>query len=257
MSDAAEKDDTLRTRFARLNWVSDRHVEIEGVRLEFCWDFKARPDASRLMILKHPSFMEDYVAVMGDRSYRNVLELGVFDGGSCILFADLFGVERLVAVELNINSERFDLARANSPIGKKIGVHYSTSQDDAAALNRIVDTEFDGPPDLIVDDASHFLDETTRSFEILWPRLKPGGWYVIEDWSWAHFPGSILWAQHKSLSVLAFKLLAAYVAHPELIAEIVMKRHMMFIRKADTAPLGGEISVEAIAEMNGRVFQPF
>jgi len=25
--------------------------------------------------------------------------------------------------------------------------------------------------------------------EVLFPLLRPGGWYVIEDWQWAHSPG--------------------------------------------------------------------
>jgi len=38
-----------------------------------------------------------------------------------------------------------------------------------------------GDFDVIVDDASHVSSLTIRSFEILWPFLKPGGVYVVED----------------------------------------------------------------------------
>ena len=31
---------------------------------------------------------------------------------------------------------------------------------------------------------SHLRDETIASFETLFPRLRPGGQYVIEDWAW-------------------------------------------------------------------------
>jgi hypothetical protein len=36
----------------------------------------------------------------------------------------------------------------------------------------------------VIDDGSHLLEETTRSFGTLFPRLRPGGLYVLEDWNW-------------------------------------------------------------------------
>lgn len=38
-----------------------------------------------------------------------------------------------------------------------------------------------GPFDVIIDDASHLSSKTIESFRLLWPHLKPGGWYVVED----------------------------------------------------------------------------
>jgi len=40
--------------------------------------------------------------------------------------------------------------------------------------------------DLVIDDASHLLDETRASFETLFPLMRPGGIYVIEDWNSDH-----------------------------------------------------------------------
>ena len=53
------------------------------------------------------------------------------------------------------------------------------SQDDAALMAKLVSQY--GQPDLIVDDASHLTDLTVKSFEILFPMLKPGGLYFCED----------------------------------------------------------------------------
>lgn len=41
--------------------------------------------------------------------------------------------------------------------------------------------------DLVVDDASHMLSETLSSFEQFFPLLRPGGLYIIEDWSWGQW----------------------------------------------------------------------
>ena len=38
-----------------------------------------------------------------------------------------------------------------------------------------------GPFDVIIDDASHLSSLTIRSWQLLYPHLKPGGLYVVED----------------------------------------------------------------------------
>ena len=48
--------------------------------------------------------------------------------------------------------------------------------------------EFDGRLDLVIDDASHELHATKASFETLFPLLRSGGWYIIEDWIWETVP---------------------------------------------------------------------
>lgn len=53
------------------------------------------------------------------------------------------------------------------------------SQTDDITLNSIIDKI--GNPDIIIDDASHIQSNTIKSFEILFPLLKSGGLYCIED----------------------------------------------------------------------------
>lgn len=43
-----------------------------------------------------------------------------------------------------------------------------------------------GPRELIVDDASHVGPLTRATFDLLWPCVTPGGYYVIEDW-WSYW----------------------------------------------------------------------
>lgn len=45
-----------------------------------------------------------------------------------------------------------------------------------------------GNPDIIIDDASHVQKNTIKSFEILFPLLKSGGLYCIEDLQTSYFP---------------------------------------------------------------------
>lgn len=247
---------TPRERFARLERTGESGLVVEGVPVEFNWRFDGQPNGERLLILKHPEFIDDYLSVIGDRSFRNILELGIFDGGSCFLFAHLFGAERLEALDLSEGAPTFERFRASHAIGQRIGAHFGTRQDDETALNSILDG-FKGPPHLIIDDASHWLTETTRSFELLFPKLAPGGWYVLEDWSWAHFPVQLGWTDKDSLAHLLFRLMIAWIGRPDLIADIVVKRPMAFIRKHPDAPVGGRLSLDEICPMRGRVLQPF
>ena len=52
------------------------------------------------------------------------------------------------------------------------------SQDDPAFLGRLASRY---APDIIIDDGSHFADDVTFTFERLFPCLRPGGCYVMED----------------------------------------------------------------------------
>lgn len=45
--------------------------------------------------------------------------------------------------------------------------------------------------DIIIDDGGHFNDGIITSFIALWPHVKPGGFYAIEDLGVAYGAGSI------------------------------------------------------------------
>jgi hypothetical protein len=69
-----------------------------------------------------------------------------------------------------------------------VTVEWGVDQADTARLVGFVGSTLTGPLDLVIDDASHRYEPTRASFEALFPLIRPGGFYLIEDWAWAHWP---------------------------------------------------------------------
>ncbi|EOD13522.1 hypothetical protein EMIHUDRAFT_451970 [Emiliania huxleyi CCMP1516] len=70
------------------------------------------------------------------------------------------------------------LPRRPSPPPAQVHLTLNTDASDPAQLSRVR-----LPPqlDIILDDGSHrFLDQE-KTLHVLWPRLRPGGFYIIED----------------------------------------------------------------------------
>lgn len=60
-------------------------------------------------------------------------------------------------------------------------------QGDESFLAKVL--EETGPLDIIIDDGSHINRDVLTSFHYLFPRLRAGGLYVIEDLQTAYWPG--------------------------------------------------------------------
>jgi hypothetical protein len=104
----------------------------------------------------------------------NVLEMGIHLGSSLRAWKKIFSEANIIGLENNID-RFFTEARILS-----MYVDQSILQtfDNFKSLMR--GTEFD----FIIDDGSHYLQETKNTFYNLLPSLKVGGWFVIEDIRW-------------------------------------------------------------------------
>ena len=104
-----------------------------------------------------------------------LLELGVLKGGSLLLWRDYF--EKGLIVGLDVQPVKVEDHTGRIRI-------YEGKQQDKKLLDQIaLETAPDGF-DVIIDDCSHIGELTRLSFWHLFDNhLKPGGLYVIEDWS--------------------------------------------------------------------------
>lgn len=141
-------------------------------------------DSGRPLILKTPVMMARYLELLAKVDPERILEIGVFNGTSTAAIAEICTRAKLVALELNPVPPAF-LIDFIEQTGREASLrpYFGVDQSDTARIREIVAAEFgDEPLDLVIDDASHRLDPTRTSFEVLFPRLRPGGVYVIEDW---------------------------------------------------------------------------
>jgi hypothetical protein len=156
--------------------------------------------------------------------YRNtsvkMLEIGVFQGGSLELWREYFGPQATI-FGVDIDPECAN--RVNEPNQVRIG-----SQDDAAFLVQVVEEM--GAPDIILDDGSHVSRHQLASFSILFPLLKDGGLYVIEDLHTAYWPGFYEGGYRRSNTAIG------------LIKQIIDDLHSWYHERPTSTPAKEEIS---------------
>jgi cephalosporin hydroxylase len=173
-----------------------------------------------------------------------VMELGIWDGGSIAFWYELFEPQKHVGVDIQDQTYTTYLRRyiESRGLDDRIKTYWNTDQADKARLCSIVETEFDGPLDLVIDDASHWYSQTRASFEALFPLLGTGGLYIIEDWAWGHwsefFSPDHPWAAEEPLTRLVIELIEAVGTSNELILNIAVCQGFIAVergpRKVDT-----------------------
>jgi predicted O-methyltransferase YrrM len=122
-------------------------------------------------------FVPEYQRIAGILGpAARVCEIGVLNGLGLTMLQDMYPQGTVAGVDFSPASRW--------PEGT---IRIVTSQDDPA-LPAILSKQSE-QWDLFIDDASHKGHLTKATFNLLWPLVAPGGFYVIEDW----FIGSPLW----------------------------------------------------------------
>ena len=101
---------------------------------------------------------------------EKVLEIGIFGGSSLYMWRDYFP---------NASIHGMDIGPVALDSVERIRT-YVGDQQDRAVLQGLVD-EAGSDFDLIVDDGGHTMGQQQASLGFLFPHLRPGGYYVVED----------------------------------------------------------------------------
>ncbi len=216
--------------FERLVWKADRMLLDELVfRLEHYRSDEWELGEECFVFIKIKPLIDQYAKLwqsLGEFHPSNILELGIWDGGSVAFWCEYFKdhMRRYVAVDkaTHGDSKYFSHYLASRNLEDRVRTYWGVDQADSAHLWEVVRDSFDGPLDLIIDDASHMYRATRKSFEALFPLLRSGGLYLIEDWAWAHWkefqPADHPWGPEIPLTRLIVELVEATGTSTELIA---------------------------------------
>ena len=125
----------------------------------------------------HTHYLVNYEQYFGRLRQKNLrfLELGIKEGGSLLLWRDYFPNATIAGLDVEPVTVNDATGRIRT---------YQGMQQDTRLLDQIAHETAPEGFDIIIDDCSHVGELTRISFWHLFDNhLKPGGLYVIEDWS--------------------------------------------------------------------------
>ncbi len=215
---------------------SDDEFTFEGMRyFTSTSDFSKRTGPDGVVLLKSKDWIEMYCDLVEREQVRKVLELGVWQGGMSVFLPSFEPALRYMAVDFSAEITPLRAIIADLPnIRDRVRIDFRTSQSDPSLPARVAEYFGSSELDLVTDDASHMYDESRRSFELLFPLLRPGAPYIVEDWAWAHWsnyqPHDSL-AYQPSLSNLLFEISILAASAPDIVASVEVKSAMFIVRR--------------------------
>lgn len=100
-----------------------------------------------------------------------LLEIGIFEGNGVRLWENYFKNADLHFIDITFDKVKYFSERSH---------YYLADQANTKDLLRVM-AESGGNFDIIIDDGGHTMKQQLVSFKTLFPYLKSGGLYVIED----------------------------------------------------------------------------
>lgn len=194
--------------------------------------FPSEPD--RFCIAKRPDLVDAHLALVAEMRPRAIVELGILQGGGAALLA-LATDATIICFDRTVERvAALDEFVTRNQLNDRVHLRYATDQADAEALLNGVNSAIgEEPLDLVIDDASHLVGPSTSSFNALFPRLRPGGIYAIEDWSWAHVGYGSHLPSEVPLTRLVFELTMAVPTRPGMVADIRITRDWALVRRGE------------------------
>jgi len=108
-----------------------------------------------------------------------LLEIGVGGGEGIRMWQEYFFNGKIFGVD-------------NNPDAAKVkGTTFVLGDQSSEVFWQCFIADYGSDWDVVIDDGSHFANHVIAAFKCLWPHVKPGGFYAIEDLGVAYSPGTI------------------------------------------------------------------
>jgi|SRR5690349_18582764 len=99
----------------------------------------------------------------------NVLEIGILHGCSLRAWRDYFKNATIIGID-------------NHPSRLITDIRIESRHVDTTDRDRFMEVCGELPQfEIIIDDGSHVFNEQLFALAVLWPKLRPGGIYIVED----------------------------------------------------------------------------
>ena len=173
-------------------------------------------------------YTSHYRAFFGPLRSRplTLLEIGILGGASLRMWRRYLPKATIVGIDSELEHRLPDLELPG--VEMDVG-----DQSDEVFLNSLISRY--GGFDVVIDDGSHIGRHIRASFDVLYPAVRPNGWYVVEDLGtayWEDFEGG-----PPGTAGTAVELVKDLVDHTQLwsgvhdVAELHLFPSIAFIRK--------------------------
>ncbi|MGH8984771.1 MAG: class I SAM-dependent methyltransferase [Acidimicrobiia bacterium] len=244
--------------FSDLDW-EERSLLIDGVRFDLEQENEmgdiSKLETDRFRLYKKPGLVNAYGQVLAKEPtspVRRMFEIGLWDGGSAVFWALTLMPDVLIGIDMSQRGDSPYFTRVLSDRGltDRIITHWGVNQKDTVRLKELAAVHAGGELDLVVDDGSHLYGPTKASFEALFPFVRPGGWYIVEDWAWEHMrsgriPRVDYWERKRSPEHLLHEIIAAGPSRSSGVGEILVDPHLFAVRRRE-AELPADFSLERV-----------
>jgi hypothetical protein len=118
-----------------------------------------------------------YFAPLKDQPIK-FLEIGIYKGSSVRLWEEYFKNAELHFMDITLARVEYSPQRAH---------YHIADQEKSQDLRKFIETA-GGDFDIILDDGGHTMMQQSISFKYLFPHVKSGGMYIIEDLHTSYWP---------------------------------------------------------------------
>ena len=165
-------------------------------------------------------FSEIYEVYLSPLRHRvkKVLEIGIENGASLRMFADYFPEAAIYGIDI----KRLDFLFWTAP-----RIHAFVADQASRDELRAVTSAIGGDFDLILDDGGHSMEQQQVSLGALFPLVKAGGYYILEDVH-TSFGGSAFGARADG-SNTTYQVIAGYIQHQDVVSEYMRPEERAYL----------------------------